>query len=399
MKFRQNVAAAMTLVLLITSFPLSVYATEATKRQLEEAEREKEDTESQLDATKENLDNLNEQKDSLEGTLTQLNTELSQVSNNLTDLETKITDKEAEIEATNQKIEETNKELEAAIAAKDSQYDTMKQQIKFMYEKSDYLYLEMAFSSSSFGEFLNRNNYIEQLSAYEEKQLQEYKDLQTAIEGKAAELEAAKAELETDKGELDDFKVQVVAEQSRVSGLVSQTSTSIASYADQISDAEAEALAYEQKIKEQEENITALKAKLAEEIRMAELAAQSSWRDISEVSFAEGDRYLLANLIYCEAGGESYSGQVAVGSVVMNRVLSSVFPDTVVGVIYQNKQFSPVASGRLALALAENKATASCYQAADEVMSGTTNVGNCVYFRTPVDGVTPKYTIGGHIFY
>lgn len=399
MKIRQNIAAAMSLILLTTFFPLSVYATSTTKEQLEEAEREKENTESELDATRENLDNLNEQKDSLEGTLSQLNTELSQVSNNLSDLETKITDKEAEIEATNQKIEKTNQELEAAIAAKDDQYDTMKQQIKFMYEKSDYLYLEMAFSSDSFGEFLNRNNYIEQLSAYEEKQLQEYKDLQTAIEGKVAELEEAKAKLESDKGELNDYKVQVVAEQSRVSGLVSQTSNSITSYSNQISDAEAQALAYEQKIKEQEENITALRAKLAEEIRMAELAAQSSWRDISEVSFAEGDRYLLANLIYCEAGGESYTGQVAVGSVVMNRVLSSVFPDTVVGVIYQNKQFSPVASGRLALALAENRATASCYQAADAVMSGTTNVSNCVYFRTPVEGVTPRYTIGGHIFY
>ena len=117
------------------------------------------------------------------------------------------------------------------------------------------------------------------------------------------------------------------------------------------------------------------------------------------MSFAEGDHYLLANLIYCEAGGEPYAGQVAVGSVVINRVLSSVYPDTVTGVIYQNKQFSPVASGRLALALAEGRATGSCYQAADEVMKGTTNVGNCVYFRTPVDGVTPKYRIGGHIFY
>lgn len=392
-------AAAMTLVLLIASFPVSVRATEETRKKIEEAEREKKNTESQLDETRENLDNLNEQKDTLEGTLNQLNTELSQVSNNLSDLETKITDKEAEIEETNQKIEQTNQELQDAIAAKDKQYETMKKRIKFMYEKSDYLYLEMAFSADSFGEFINRNNYIEQLSAYEEKKLQEYKDTQTAIEEKAAELEAAKKELEDDKGELDDYKVQVVAEQSRVSGLVSQTNSSIASYSNQISDAEAAALAYEQKIKEQEENITALKAKLAEEIRMAQLAAQSSWRDISEVSFAEGDRYLLANLIYCEAGGEPYIGQVAVGSVVVNRVLSSVYPDTIVGVIYQSGQFSPVASGRLALALAEGRATASCYQAADEVMSGTTNVSNCVYFRTPVEGVTPKYTIGGHIFY
>ena len=199
--------------------------------------------------------------------------------------------------------------------------------------------------------------------------------------------------------ELDAYKVQVVAEQSRVSGLVSQASNSLASTSNQISDAEAAALAYEQQIKEQEENITALKAKLAEELRMAELANQSSWRDISEVSFAEGDRYLLANLIYCEAGGESYTGQVAVGSVVMNRVLSSVYPDTIVGVIYQSGQFSPVASGRLALALTEGRATAGCYQAADAVMSGTTNVGNCVYFRTPVEGIVPRYTIGGHIFY
>lgn len=109
--------------------------------------------------------------------------------------------------------------------------------------------------------------------------------------------------------------------------------------------------------------------------------------------------YLLANLIYCEAGGEPYVGQVAVGSVVINRVLSSVYPDTVTGVIYQSGQFSPVGSGRLALALAEGRATASCYQAADEVMGGTTNVSNCVYFRTPVDGIEPRYRIGGHIFY
>ena len=189
------------------------------------------------------------------------------------------------------------------------------------------------------------------------------------------------------------------AEQSRVSGLVSQASNSLANTTRQISDAEAAALAYEQQIKEQEENLAALREKLAEEMRMAELAAQSSWRDISEVNFEEGDRYLLANLIYCEAGAEPYVGQVAVGSVVINRVLSSVYPDTVIGVIYQSKQFSPVASGRLALALAEGRATPSCYQAADEVMAGTTVVGNCVYFRTPVDGITPRYRIGGHIFY
>ena len=402
MKARRYVAVWSMLVLLSVMLPVTVKASEETRKKIDQAEQEKKETESKLDETEENLDKLNEQKDSLQGALTTLNTELSQVSNNLSDLETKITDKEAEIEAMNQEIARVQEELQTAIQLKDDQYEAMKQQIKFIYERSDYLYLELFFSAGSFSDFLNKNNYIEQLSAYEEKVLQAYKDAQAAMEAKEEELQMAMDRLEQDKAELSDYKVQVVAEQSRVSGLVSKTANSISATASQISEAEAAALAYEQKIKEQEENITALKAKLAEEIRMAQLAAQSSWRDISEVSFAEGDRYLLANLIYCEAGGEPYAGQVAVGmtgSVVINRVLSSVYPDTVTGVIYQNKQFSPVASGRLALALAEGRATGSCYQAADEVMKGTTNVGNCVYFRTPVDGVTPKYRIGGHIFY
>ncbi len=399
MKGKRNVTVCMLFALLLVAVPFTVHATEETREKIDKAEREKKETESKLDETEENLDKLNEQKDSLQGALSTLNTELSQVSNNLSDLEMKITDKEAEIEALHEEIAQVQEELDIAIQLKDEQYEAMKRQIKFIYERSDNLYLELFFSAGSFSDFLNKNNYIEQLSAYEEKVLQQYKDAQAAMEEKEEELHLAMERLEKDKEELDEYKVQVVAEQSRVSGLVSKTSNSINATASQISEAEAEALAYEQKIKEQEENITALKAKLAEEIRMAQLASESSWRDISEVSFAEGDRYLLANLIYCEAGGEPYNGQVAVGAVVMNRVLSSVFPNTVTGVIYQSRQFSPVASGRLALALAEGKATASCYQAADEAMKGSTNVGNSVYFRTPVEGVTPKYRIGGHIFY
>ncbi len=251
--------------------------------------------------------------------------------------------------------------------------------------------LEMLLQADNFGEFLNYNDYIEQISEYDRRMLDEYQETIVTIEEEEARLEQEKEELES-------LKAQTEAEKSRVAGLVSTTSNNIAAYSDQISEAEAEALAYEQKIKEQEENIEYLKAKLEEELRLSQLAATSAKRDISEVTFADGDRYLLANLIYCEAGAEPYEGQVAVGAVVINRVLSSVYPDTVVGVIYQNKQFSPVASGRLALALAEGRATEDCYRAADAAMSGYTNVGNCVYFRTPIEGLSGTQ-IGGHIFY
>ena len=399
MERKRRAAACLTLVLLCGIMPLSVQATEETRKQIEEAEQQREETEGKLDETEEKLEGLNEQHSSLQGALSTLNTELTQVSNNLNDLEEQIADKEEEIADLEEQIAQVEEELAEAIALKEAQYATMKKQIQFAYERSSNLYMELFFSSGSLSDFLNKNEYIEQLSAYQGKVLDEYKAAQAAMEQKQAELELAKKEQEENREELAEYKVQVVAEQGRVSGLVSQTSSSLNATENQISEAEAEALAYEQRLKEQEENLSALRAKLAEEIRMAELASQSSWRDISEVSFAEGDRYLLANLIYCEAGGESYAGQVAVGSVVINRVLSSVYPDTVTGVIYQSGQFSPVASGRLALALAEGRATGSCYQAADEVMGGTTNVSNCVYFRTPVDGIEPRYRIGGHIFY
>ena len=194
------------------------------------------------------------------------------------------------------------------------------------------------------------------------------------------------------------LKAEVEAEKARVAGLVRQTQNNISNYSDQISDAEEAALAYEAEMKKKEEDIAYLQKKLDEERRLSQLASNSTKRDISDITFAEGDRYLLANLIYCEAGGEPYEGQVAVGAVVMNRLLSSVFPDTVVGVIYAKNQFSPVASGRLALALAENRATPSCYKAADEAMAGYTNVGGCVFFRTPIPGLS-GINIGGHVFY
>ena len=399
MEMRRRLALCLGLVSFCFVMPFSVYATEETRQQIKEAEEQKEETENKLDETEENLEDLNEQHSSLEGTLSALNTELTQVSNHLNELEGQIADKEEEIQSLEEQISQVEQELEVAIALKDEQYATMKKQIQFAYERSSNLYLELFFSAGSLSDFLNKNEYVEQLSAYQKKVLDEYKAAQAAMEQKQAELELARKEQEENREELAGYKVQVVAEQGRVSGLVNQTSSSLNATKDQISEAEAAALAYEQKLKEQEEDLAALRAKLAEEIRMAQLAAQSSWRDISEVSFAEGDRYLLANLIYCEAGGESYTGQVAVGAVVINRVLSSVFPDTVTGVIYQSGQFQPVGSGRLALALAEGRATASCYQAADEAMGGTTTVGNCVYFRTPVDGIEPKYRIGGHIFY
>lgn len=381
---KKRIAAALTAVVFFCgAVPTVTYAT-TTQEQINKAQEEKNELEGRLDDKKDQLDDLKGEHNSLKGNLNKLNSQLTQVSENLAALEQQIMDKE-------QDIDQTQAALEEAKETESWQQECMRIRIRAMYEHSDSVYLEALLGSGSITDMLNMKDYYEEVAAYDQMKLEEFKENRKLIE-------ETEARLVMEKADLDNLKIQAEAEKNKVSGLISQTANKISDYAGQISSAEAEALAYEAEIKKKEEDLDYLRKKLAEEIAMSQAAANATWRDISEVTFAEGDRYLLANLIYCEAGGEPYAGQLAVGSVVVNRVLSSVYPDSIVGVIYQNRQFSPVGSGRLDLALASNSANANCYRAADEAMSGVTNVGNCVYFRTPVEGLN-GISIGGHIFY
>ena len=363
--------------------PIPAHA-ETTLEKLQKAKEEKEKTEAAKGNTEQQKKSLQITQNSLLGKLGALNDDLELVSSNLADLERQIDVKE-------QEIVQTQEALSEAITTEENQYESMKQRIRFMYERGNQTYLDMLLSATGFGDLLNKGDYIEELTRYDREMLIQFQETRAYVEEVEAQLNAELTDLNT-------LQAEAEAEQEKVSQLVQQTANSVAAYEDQIEDAEATIDALDNMLSEQEEDIAALQKQYEEELALSRLAAQSAWRDISEVTFAEGDRYLLANLIYCEAGGEPYVGQVAVGAVVINRMLSSRYPDTMVGVIYQRKQFSPVGNGRLALALANNKATASCYQAADEAMKGITNVGHCLYFRTPIPGLTGT-RIGGHIFY
>ena len=89
---------------------------------------------------------------------------------------------------------------------------------------------------------------------------------------------------------------------------------------------------------------------------------------------------LLARLINGEARGEPYKGQVAVGAVVMNRVKSSEFPDTISGVIYQKGQFSCVTDGQFNKAIDEDS---TVYKAAREAINGSDPTNGCLFFYNP----------------
>lgn len=114
-------------------------------------------------------------------------------------------------------------------------------------------------------------------------------------------------------------------------------------------------------------------------------------------ALAADDSVLLAALIQCEAGEEPYEGQVAVGAVVMNRVRSGAYPNTVKGVIYASGQFTPAGSGQVGRVVASGKIKASCLQAAQEAMAGSTPVGIATHFRRA--GSREGIVIGHHVFW
>lgn len=113
-----------------------------------------------------------------------------------------------------------------------------------------------------------------------------------------------------------------------------------------------------------------------------------------------GSVYLLARIISAEARGESYRGQVAVGAVVMNRVRSSQFPNTLAGVIYQKGAFTAIDDGQFNQPIAD-----SAYRAAREVLAGADPTGGCLYYYNPATATSSwiyslpvKMTIGKHRF-
>ena len=131
-------------------------------------------------------------------------------------------------------------------------------------------------------------------------------------------------------------------------------------------------------------------ARLAAEAQQAALAAQTAAISAEELK-------LLANIIYCEAGSESYVGKVAVGNVIMNRVKSASQPNTITEVVYAKGQFSPVRNGSLQRALSSDKADAACYQAAIEALAGAQPVGDKLFFRR--NNGRSGQVIGHHVFY
>ena len=396
--FRKTVCIAVFL-LLAASWDA---AASQTNDKLKAAGKKIDELEDQMEGAQEKVGELREEEGNLKGELAGFNSQLAEVSAQINDLEAQIGEKKTA-------IKKTGKELEKAVNTKEEQYESMKLRIRFIYESGGADLAAALLGSNSLAEFLNKAEYVVEINRYDRRMLQNYEETCRQISQK-------KKDLQTEKKELTAMQETMEQRKEEVNGLIAKTQASIQAKQTEISNAQETVNEYEaqiQKMKAYEEELERKKAEEAKK-RAAEQkkAAEQQKRESEKNKGSKGsepvpsgggsvtsnasDLAMLAALVECEAGGESYEGQWAVASVVVNRVRSGSFPNTISGVIYQGGQFSPVASGRFAMALARG-ASKSCTQAANAALSGSVNL-NCLYFCRASSGVSGT-VIGNHVFY
>ena len=356
-----------------------------TQEDIVDAKEQIEGLQNQKDDVENAVNSYEDQKESLEGDLNVFHGQMDSIVAAMNDLETQITDKQAEIDAAQQ-------ELDDAIEQSEQQYEDMKLRIRFMYENSSSSMLEMMLSSESVSDFLNRTEYITEINNYDRDKLAEYQQLQEDIAAKKETLESEEAELlalQEEKQQEQDALDQLIA---TTQSNLNQTNTNLANAQTSLEDIEAEI----KRMEEYEQELELQKAREDAE-RMAAIKDMEAEDTSGNIYLpGESELYLLGAIILCESEGEPYEGKLAVGSVVINRVKSSHFPNTVAGVIYQSGQFSPVASGRYAYRL-EAGVNQECLQAAQEVLDGKVTL-NCLFFRRN-NGIIQGTVIGNHVFY
>ena len=351
------------------------------------------------------IDNLQNQTSALEN-------ELKGINQDILTLSEKISDTEMQVEILNSDIDKTQDDLEKAQKNEDQQYEDMKSRIKYMYEHGSSTMLEMLFSAENMSDFLNKADFIENLSNYDRKALNNLKDVHQQIADQEADLEAQQASMK-------DLQNQLQTQQTQLQAKAAATSTNL-----------NEVNAKLQKAKEEEAARQAEEArKQAEAAAKAEAAASANKVNTSSSSGNSGnssnnsgssssgssgssggsnssgsavaadDLTLLAAILQCEAHYE-YDSMLAVATVIMNRVYSSSFPNTIHDVIYAKGQFAPVWTGSLDRVLKQGPRSLSI-QVAQDAINGArlAAVADCYYFLYAPSTSRTGVVIGDNVFF
>ena len=221
-----------------------------------------EDEKKSLQQGKTNVQNvingLQKSKNQVSAVVAELDVELTNIQNNIDTYN-------GLVESKQQEIQDTTKELETAIEIENQQYEAMKKRIKFMYESGDSMYLDLLVTADSFGDMLNKADYIEQLSAYDRDQLDQYRLTVTYTE-------ECKKELEAEQEVLEAAVAAAEEEQENMNALIDEKKAQIEAFENDINKQQDVIAEYEEQLKAQTEVIVALEAAVAAEKEALEAA-------------------------------------------------------------------------------------------------------------------------------
>lgn len=263
MKNRLKIITAIMLTLIFCMQPVcNVQATEGSN--LSEAQQEKRTLENDLQKAKELIDSLKGSKEDIQSEVEKLDKQLNEISGKVKELESQLSKKR-------QEIANTESALNKAKEQEKKQYRNMKKRIQFMYENGQTSYVEMLLSADSFTDFLNAVEYITQISQYDRKMLKEYQNMQVTIAD-------TQKTLETDYASLQSLQAKVQEEKQAVAALESAKKGELNDVADDLTDAQSVAKAYEAEIQAQNEVIAQIQAaqKRAAEQQAAQQQAQAA---------------------------------------------------------------------------------------------------------------------------
>ena len=328
---------------------------------------------------------------SLEGQTTTLQNELAGINEEILALSEEISTAEMQVEILNGEIARTSDALAETEQKEAQQYEDMKSRIKYMYEHGNATLLEMLFSAESMTDFLNKADFIENLSAYDRSALDNLKTVHQEIEDQ-------KETLEIQKESLAEIQTNLTARQTELQAKADATSTDLAYVQARLEQARLEQARLEQARLEQ------ARAEEAARLAAQETVSSGGGYDNSVINggaidVSADDVTLLAAILQCEAYQE-YESLLAVATVIMNRVESPRFPNTISGVIYANGQFEPVWTGRLESVL-NSGPTSLSLQVAQDAINGArlAAVADCYFFLYAGSTSRPGVNVGGNLFF
>lgn len=394
-------------MLMLAGPAMPVHATEANlnkseddvRDDLNKLERQKRETKDAINSlerqkreSQNNVNNLQAERDSLSSTV-------NKYSGQLDDLSDDIDAAQKALAQVSGEIVELNNDLNKAKEKENEQYELLKKRMKATYESGGTNgMVQLLVGSGSFSDILTKSQYLNAVISYDQKKIVEFKSLQEIIETKKAEVEKKQAELDAYQAKLDEKYDKLADLTDAVRSELDETNGELKTEKGKIEEYNRQLAKLDASMKALESKVAAAQAALAEKI-----AERLKDKEDTGGTYSANDEELmwLAATIQAEAGGESYTGKLAVGSVIMNRVKSSAFPNSIVGVITQNMQFASYRSGKVDL-IRSNGPNSTCVQAAQEVLAGA-RVGDYLFFMTKYYadyyGISEYTMIGNHAFF